>query len=272
VYKVFDAPSIHQPFEKRVQALREYFAQHKAQFVQLVEQTICRGPAHLGEVLKEVEALGGEGLMLRKSGSEYVGSRSSTLLKVKSFYDSEAIVLRHEPGKGKFQGMCGALFVQMGDGTKFAVGSGLDNNDRMNPPPVGSVITFRYQELSDKGVPRFPTYVGVRIDAKWPPDEDARPQHVKPLAKQGKTKANAPAKAAKPAKPLNPDAPSQALDGLNIAFTGTHSIVRRELESLIERNGGTFNATVTGKTSVLVATLDELRVKTKKIQLAITKK
>jgi DNA ligase-1 len=31
-----------------------------------------------------------------------------------------------------------------------------------DPPPVGSTITFRYQELTDGGVPRFPSFVGVR--------------------------------------------------------------------------------------------------------------
>jgi DNA ligase-1 len=28
------------------------------------------------------------------------------------------------------------------------------------------MITFRYQELSEAGVPRFPSYVGVRIDVR----------------------------------------------------------------------------------------------------------
>ncbi|WNZ65842.1 hypothetical protein QEG98_03600 [Myxococcus sp. MxC21-1] len=30
---------------------------------------------------------------------------------------------------------------------------------------MGAIITFRYQELSNDGVPRFPSYVGVRVDA-----------------------------------------------------------------------------------------------------------
>lgn len=33
------------------------------------------------------------------------------------------------------------------------------------PPPVGSQIAFRYQELTDRGVPRFPSFVRVRSDA-----------------------------------------------------------------------------------------------------------
>src|SRR5262249_45462332 len=32
----------------------------------------------------------------------------------------------------------------------------------------GSIINFRYQELSDGGVPRFPSYVGIRIDVDVP--------------------------------------------------------------------------------------------------------
>ena len=31
-------------------------------------------------------------------------------------------------------------------------------------PPVGSAITFRYQELTERGVPRFASYVGIRMD------------------------------------------------------------------------------------------------------------
>ncbi|HJZ90046.1 MAG TPA: WGR domain-containing protein, partial [Gemmataceae bacterium] len=46
------------------------------------------------------------------------------------------------------------------------VGTGFSDKQREAPPPIGSIITFRYQELSDAGVPRFPSFVGVRIDAK----------------------------------------------------------------------------------------------------------
>ncbi len=38
----------------------------------------------------------------------------------------------------------------------------LSDYEREHPPPPGSIITYRYQELSEKGIPRFPTYVCVR--------------------------------------------------------------------------------------------------------------
>ncbi len=53
----------------------------------------------------------------------------------------------------------------MADGTTFSVGTGFSDAEREKPPPVGSLITFRYQELSEAGVPRFPSFVGVRAEA-----------------------------------------------------------------------------------------------------------
>lgn len=41
----------------------------------------------------------GHSLMLRQPKSKYEHKRSNTLLKVKTFYDAEARVVRHEPGK-----------------------------------------------------------------------------------------------------------------------------------------------------------------------------
>jgi DNA ligase-1 len=63
--------------------------------------------------------------------------------------------------------MLGALEVQLRDGTKFSVGTGFSDAERRKPPEIGAIITVRYQELSKDGVPRFPSYVGVRVDVKF---------------------------------------------------------------------------------------------------------
>ena len=75
----------------------------------------------------------------------------------------------HLPGAGRHKGRLGALQVELPDGTRFSVGTGFSDAERENPPPIGSVITFRYQELSDGGVPRFPSYIAVRDDVTLPP-------------------------------------------------------------------------------------------------------
>lgn len=167
-YLVFDAPAMAAPFEARMQHLQEFLSTHKPPYVQYVEQALCTDIDHMRSELRRVEGLGGEGLMMRRPGSRYEVGRSHSLLKVKSFHDAEARVIGHQPGTGKHKGRLGALLVEMPNGIQFNVGTGLSDRERENPPPVGAIITYRYQELSDGGVPRFPSYVGVRHDFAWP--------------------------------------------------------------------------------------------------------
>jgi DNA ligase-1 len=156
---------INDPFERRMEYLRDCLGKHRPEFAQLHEHMQCSSLEHLRQELARVESLGGEGLMLRQPGSRYEAGRSSTLLKVKTFHDAEARVVEHLPGAGRHKGRLGALAVELPDGTSFSVGTGFSDAQRENPPPVGSLITFRYQELSDRGVPRFPSFVCLRTDA-----------------------------------------------------------------------------------------------------------
>ncbi len=160
-FLVFDAPAHGGPFEARCDCLRA-LAKHNHAAVH--EHTLCKSLAHLKEELARIEALGGEGLMLRQPKSLYVAGRSSTLLKVKSFKDDEAVVIAHQPGAGRHKGRLGALLVRLANGKEFSIGTGFSDKQRESPPPIGSTVTFHYQELSDGGVPRFPTFHAVRDD------------------------------------------------------------------------------------------------------------
>jgi DNA ligase-1 len=166
-YLIFDAPRVEQPFEERLAWIEEMVDDRSPDFAMPVKQEKCRGYDHLRSELERIEQLGGEGLMLREPRSRYVAGRSTSLLKVKTFYDSEARVIEHLPGAGKHEGRLGALRVELKDGTRFSVGTGFSDEERRRPPRVGAVITFRYQELTEAGVPRFPSYVGERIDLDW---------------------------------------------------------------------------------------------------------
>jgi DNA ligase 1 len=196
-YLVFDAPGVDGHFEVRLQFFTEHIQRHKPPFAQAHAHEVCQGLDHLRAELARVEALGGEGLMLRQPKSRYEVGRSMTLLKVKSFLDAEARVLEHQPGAGRHKGRLGALFVEMANGVRFAVGTGFSDAEREDPPPVGSVINFRYQELSDGGVPRFPSYVGVRIDVDVP-EPPPMPTPAKKAAKPAVPKRAAVATSSKP--------------------------------------------------------------------------
>jgi DNA ligase 1 len=167
-YIIYDAPGEATGFEARMRYLEEMFGKSRPEFVSILEQQECRDADHLRAELTRIESLGGEGLMLRQPGSLYEIGRSSTLLKVKRFHTAEARVIRYQAGEGKHVGRVGALWCELADGKDFRVGTGLSDAERASPPPIGSIIEFKYQELTDTGVPRFPSYVGVRLDRTRP--------------------------------------------------------------------------------------------------------
>jgi DNA ligase 1 len=164
-FVAFDAPAATGSFEARQTVLREMFRETFVPYARVLPQDRCAGIGHLQTELARIEAIGGEGLMLRQPGSRYEAGRSSTLLKVKTFHDAEGVVMEHLPGKGRHAGRLGAVVVQLPNGLTFSVGTGFTDVQRQHPPTIGSLITYRYQELTDRGVPRFPSFVRVRSDA-----------------------------------------------------------------------------------------------------------
>lgn len=171
-YCVFDAPAAGGPFSHR-QDLVLAAAQARADAVRAegapavvtaVSQEVCRGPDHLERELEAMLAAGGEGLMLRDPASMYEpGKRTRALLKVKRFLDAEAEVLEHVAGKGKHTGRMGALRVRcLENGSEFKIGTGFDDARRADPPAVGAVVTYKYQERTRAGAPRFPVFLRER--------------------------------------------------------------------------------------------------------------
>ena len=164
-YMVFDLPQHPGLFVQRQQALQKQVHAIQQPWVQAVPQWQVPSHEALMRQLHELSKAGAEGLMLRRADSPYRGGRSEDLIKVKLFEDAEALVVGHLPGQGKYQGMTGALLVQMPSGQRFKIGSGLRDADRANPPPIGSTITYRYNGTHASGLPRFARYWRVRDDA-----------------------------------------------------------------------------------------------------------
>lgn len=170
-FLVFDAPAASGAFEERLAYLEDALTRGAAKFARQHAHERCKNLEALRLELARVESLGGEGLMLRQPGSKYVAGRSTTLLKVKTFHDGEARIIGHQAGAGRHKGRLGALLARLPDGTEFAIGTGFSDRERENPPPIGATVTFRYQELSEAGVPRFPSWIGVRFDASSSPPQ-----------------------------------------------------------------------------------------------------
>lgn len=63
---------------------------------------------------------------------------------------------------GRYTCMIGALQVRTPQVVVFALGSGLSDAQRRNPPEVGSWVTYRYRGRTTQSVPHFATFVRVR--------------------------------------------------------------------------------------------------------------
>ncbi len=161
-FMVFDLPAARVNFSQRYEELARVVGVTDSPYLRLVEQFRVSGKQALMEKLDAVVKLGGEGLMLHRADSLYKSGRSDDLLKLKRYRDAEAVVISHQPGNGKYAGLLGSMLVETGDGKRFRIGSGFSNEQRHDPPPIGSVITYKYFGLTANGIPRFASFLRVR--------------------------------------------------------------------------------------------------------------
>jgi DNA ligase-1 len=161
-YQIFEWPGAPGSFTERIAALKTSIEQAKLPWLKLVAQYRVADSKILKARLHEVVREGGEGLMLHRADAPWQTGRTDALLKLKLHQDAEAKVVAHLPGKGKYEGMCGALLVEMADGRRFRLGSGLSDAERRSPPAVGSMVTYRYRGHTASGLPRFASFLRIR--------------------------------------------------------------------------------------------------------------
>ena len=164
-YLIFELPQTSgsdTPFSTRAEDIERIVKATNWPQLVAVKQFRIADRVVLKRRLDEVVKGGGEGLMLHLANAPYVTGRSDVLLKLKPLDDTEAIVVEHLPGKGKYAGMMGALRVEMPDGKRFVIGTGFTDAVRGDPPAIGKTITYTYRGFTNSGLPRFASYWRVR--------------------------------------------------------------------------------------------------------------
>ncbi|KAJ7069528.1 hypothetical protein C8F01DRAFT_976679 [Mycena amicta] len=153
-FHVFDMPSHSGLFEERQSALKDLLsrlsANHPCPEIVLVEHQMATSREDVLARLKAVKDRGGEGLMLRKAESLYSGGRSSTLLKIKTFFDAEAEVMAYAGD---------SLECRMACGQRFTLNPG-----EAERPKIGAIVVYRFTEVKREGQPISPVFVGVAVD------------------------------------------------------------------------------------------------------------
>lgn len=161
-FMLFDLPNSKDVFTQRIITMQQIIEATNNNFLQMVVQTKATTLKAMYQQLNDVIKHQGEGLMLHHQQATYYSGRVKHLLKVKKKYDAEATVIEHIPGKGKFSGMLGAIKVQTEEGVTFKIGSGFSHIERKSPPAIGSIITYQYLGKTQRGIPRFATFLRIR--------------------------------------------------------------------------------------------------------------
>ncbi|MDX9875239.1 MAG: DNA ligase [Spongiibacteraceae bacterium] len=161
-YQLFDLPGAPGSFSERLRRLQVLVDTLDVPHVAVVAQQRVSDHATLMQLLDDTVAQGGEGLMLHLGTAPHHPGRSASLLKVKRHDDAEAVVIGYAPGRGKYAGLVGALELETPDGRRFRIGSGLTDCQRRDPPPLGSLVTYKFYGLTSRGLPRFPVFIRVR--------------------------------------------------------------------------------------------------------------
>ena len=190
-YVVFDKWSNPAKFKDRSDSL-QLMLEHDR--VELVEQRVFNNALALYKQYQYWLSEGYEGAIVRDMNAPYKQGRSTMkqgwMLKLKDFKDDEAVVVgfeelmrneneattgelgqttrSHEQAGMVPGGTLGAIVVAY-NGKSFKVGTGFDVSQRAEiwakrKELVGKEVTFKYQELSKYGIPRFPVFKTFRGD------------------------------------------------------------------------------------------------------------
>jgi len=161
-FMIFDLPTSTVPFTQVVGQMQDIVQAANSPYLAMIPQQRIANNSALDNYLTGVIDKGGEGLMLHLAQAVYAPTRNSNVLKLKRHQDAEAVVIAHLAGKGKYKGMLGSIRVRDREGVEFNLGSGLSDAMRLSPPPIGTVVTFKYYGKTANNVPRFASFLRIR--------------------------------------------------------------------------------------------------------------
>ncbi len=155
---IFEVPNAKGGLFQRLEKVKPY----ENKYLRVLPQIVIQDIEHQNRYFLDIISKKGEGIVVRDPKALYINKRTSKVLKVKKFQDTECEIIGYTQGKGKYKGKVGAIICQLANKISFKIGSGLSDSFRQNPPKIGTIISFKYQNFTKYGKPRFPVYLRIR--------------------------------------------------------------------------------------------------------------
>jgi len=162
-HQIFEVPEQQGGLLGRLAVLRDYLKTQVGSPIKIIKQYPINRQQQVKQFLQDVVRQSGEGVVVRNPNTAYQTGRLSSALKVKQYLDTECVIKKILPGKGKYIGKMGALLCKTKGGMLVKIGSGFKDIQRENPPPIGTTITFKYFGLTKKGKPKYPVFLRIRL-------------------------------------------------------------------------------------------------------------
>lgn len=155
------------------------------EYIELLEQRLLtyateQATLELREMMDSVVNGGGEGLIVRYTGSKWQPIRSAELLKYKPTRTGIATIIGFKAGIGRLSGMLGSLHVrwtnnnlefylgglsdserELLNGSAAEDGDYLHGVERTRTFAVGQAVMFEYRETTDAGLPKEAQFKGM---------------------------------------------------------------------------------------------------------------
>ena len=157
-YNIFEIPNTKGNFEERLKKLEQWLIKNPSKNIKIIPQIKCKNQEHLEKYLQELINKKAEGIIIKNPNIDYFSGRSDEVLKVKKFEDMEGQVIGHNYKDKKFK----SLKIKLEDGVVFNLGGGFSHKERLNPPKVGDIVTFKYYGFTKNDKPKFASFLRVR--------------------------------------------------------------------------------------------------------------
>jgi DNA ligase-1 len=157
-YNIFEVPNAKGNFQERLSIIKNHLKQNPNNYLKIIPQIKCENQQHLEFYLQELLNKKAEGIIIKNPNIAYFKGRSDEILKVKKFQDDEGIVIGINYNKTKFR----SLVVKQKNGIIFNLGGGFTDKQRLNPPKMGDIVSYKYYGFTKYNKPKFASFLRVR--------------------------------------------------------------------------------------------------------------
>lgn len=161
-FMMFDLPQNEHIFTERIIQMKALVKRVKSPYLEIIPQFKLSSQEALNQKLNNIVKQKGEGLMLHYGNAIYTEGKTHNIMKLKPYQQGYAVVLEHIEGNRKYKTMLGSIKVRTSEGIDFKIGTGFSDAERKSPPPLGSTIVFKHIGKTQKGVPKFASFLRVK--------------------------------------------------------------------------------------------------------------